>query len=294
MQSPKTDSINELTSTSLVLETRLKDLNKARQMINNIKSLEEFMNFKLKFSQIFFDLDQEIRETLQNIKNAQLQNQEISNEKEFIYMKINNLENKLLNNESFISELKLNNKELVNQINFQQGKIISDENLILSLKAQLRKYEEAIEPKQEKMNGLLNKNINIGNNLNDYKNNTKFISLEPTSGKYNLDSINKENSDLIKSNKTITIRLNRDKEDNSNLIETNENFSNPNFNYNSPMSLNEKYENNSNVEYNNADQGTIDREDRFFPQINPNELEKKDSIEVEKVSLIFSRNNNIK
>ena len=285
MQTPQTDSINELTSTSIVLETRLKELNKARQMMYNITSYEEFKNFKLKIFQIFFDLDQEIRETLQNIKSAQLQNKEISNEKEFFFMKMNNLENKFLNSENYISELKQNNKELVNQINFQQEKMINDENLILSLQVKLLNYEEAIEPMQEKTNIPTNKHpnkINQNQNQNNIINNTNFISLQPRAQKFNLASVNKENAEFNKTkNNTITVRINKDKEET--IKETNENFSNLNFNYNS--SSTSKFEN----DYisNNINRAEQVREDRFYLNRNANESQNKNSIDIENVINYF-------
>jgi len=285
MQTPQTDSINELTSTSIVLETRLKELNKARQMMYNITSYEEFKNFKLKIFQIFFDLDQEIRETLQNIKSAHLQNKEISNEKEFFFMKMNNLENKFLNSENYISELKQNNKELVNQINFQQEKMINDENLILSLQVKLLNYEEAIEPMQEKTNIPTNKHpnkINQNQNQNNIINNTNFISLQPRAQKFNLASVNKENAEFNKTkNNTITVRINKDKEET--IKETNENFSNLNFNYNSSSTC--KFEN----DYisNNINRAEQVREDRFYLNRNANESQNKNSIDIENVINYF-------
>lgn len=283
MQTPKTDSINELTSTSVTLETRLKELNKARQIINNVHSLEEFMNFKLKISQIFFDLDQEIRETLQNIKNAQLQNKEIANEREFITMKINNLESKLMNSENFISELKQNNKELVNQINFQQEKIINNESLIIQLQAKLAKYEEGSDSIQDKNeNTSPDKFINIISNNSSGINNANYVSLQPKAEKFGVDS---------KGKNPITIRFNKEKDEIVNRKETNENLSNLNFNYNSP-SLSNKFDAesiyNQNNNYNvNGEKDTINREDKLYLNKQPNENQHKHSIEVEKVKLLY-------
>jgi len=286
MQTPITNSLNELTSTSTVLETRLKELNKARQMINNIKSVEEFMNFKLKISQSFFDLDQVIRETLQNIKNAELQNKEIANEKEFFSMKMNNLESKILNGENFISELKQNNRELVNQINFQQEKLINNENLIMQMQAKLKIYEGEGTNSIEERNNITNINNNnlLKNNLNH---NVNFISLQPKAEKSHLDSINKNIFDQqTKGKNTISIGFSREKEDNFATKDTNENFSKLNFNYNSPC-LSQKNDMDSiynNNKYHDQDQDTINIQERvYLNKIANNNIQNDNTIEAEKV-----------
>jgi len=142
MQTPNADPLKKLTLTSNILENRLIEINKTRQSINNIKSLEDFLNYRLKLSQLLLDMDQEIRETLQNLKTAHLLNRELINEQEFFNQKYSNLENKFFVSENYIVELKQSNKELVNQINSQQEMIMNFEKIINTLEAKVKNYEE--------------------------------------------------------------------------------------------------------------------------------------------------------
>lgn len=137
MKSIQSDSISDLAKVSAILETRLYKINDIRNVMNDINKLEDYFNIRLKISQNLFDLDQEIRESIQTIKNSQLVVIELVTEKEFLTKKILSLEKKNSNNENFISELKVNNKQLINQINFQQEKIISQENSILNFQKKL-------------------------------------------------------------------------------------------------------------------------------------------------------------
>jgi len=125
------------------LDAKLIKINETRQTINKMKSLEDLYAFRLSISQSLFELDQEIRETIQSIRDFQLQIKELLSEKEFRDQKYKNLQEKYLNFFQYNDELKKNNKELIFQINKQQVEIVKSEQLVASMTEKLMLKEEA-------------------------------------------------------------------------------------------------------------------------------------------------------
>jgi hypothetical protein len=177
------------------LEVKIKEINETRQTINKIKSLEDFYAFRLKISQSFFELDQEIREILQNIKDFRLQMKELISEKQFSDLKYKNLEDKYLNSVKYNEELKKNNRELVFQINLQQEEIFKNENLVLTLTENQKKIE-------------------VANNMNENTNRSKNEALSAKIINSTSDAVNKNNNVFInKSNFNSVIAIKEIKED---------------------------------------------------------------------------------
>ena len=171
------------------LEVKIKEINETRQTINKIKSLEDFYAFRLKISQSFFELDQEIREILQNIKDFRLQMKELISEKQFSDLKYKNLEDKYLNSVKYIEELKKNNRELVYQINLQQEEIFKNENLVLTLTENQKKIE-------------------VANNMNENTNRSKNEALSAKIINSTSVTVNKNNNVFIdKSNYNSVLQL---------------------------------------------------------------------------------------
>lgn len=164
-------SLNGLKLIITQLEAKLNEINETRQTINRLKSLEEFYAFRLRITQSFFELDQEIRETIQNISDFQLIFKELLSEKNFGEQKFKNLEEKYFNSIKNNEELKKNNRELVFQINVQQEEIIKNENLVSTLTDKIKKMEKLCDKNEDSnsnsKNELLIDKTNNNNSTSD-------------------------------------------------------------------------------------------------------------------------------
>ena len=77
MQVLKTETLNTLYDKT---ESRIKDLHSYRQLLISIKTFEDFSLYKLKFTQFFFDIEDDLRESLQNSKCAYIEIKELTND----------------------------------------------------------------------------------------------------------------------------------------------------------------------------------------------------------------------
>ena len=167
MQNIKNFNFSSITNS---IENRLKNLNLNRQIFNNIKTIEDFFQIKLKFSQFLFDLDEDIREILQNFKTTDIQIKELKDQIDFLNQKYNNLENKLTNSETYNIELKNNNKDFFSQINCLNENLLNYENHIKKLENKNKTLEDS-------------KNIDFNNDnlilIENNTNNNSFFSPIP-------------------------------------------------------------------------------------------------------------------
>ncbi len=138
MQALKTEILNELYNRT---ESRIKDLHSLRQLLIAIKSFEEFSQHKITFTQFLFDIEDELREALQNAKSAYIEIKELKDQLELSKQRFGILENKHSNAESYVKELKANIKECLEQMQFQDSLRISREKYVGELENKIKYLE---------------------------------------------------------------------------------------------------------------------------------------------------------
>lgn len=141
MQVLKTETLNSLYENT---DARINELNSFRQLLISIKCFEDFNIYKLKFTQLLFDIEDDFRDSLQNIKSAYVENKELRDQLEFFSHKYAILESKLKNSDGLIKELKENVKECLEQIKIHDTlKLNSDKN-ISELEFKIKSLENEI------------------------------------------------------------------------------------------------------------------------------------------------------
>ena len=111
-------------------ESRINDLHIYRQLLISIKSFEDFSFNKIKFTQFFFDIEDDLRESLNNTKSSYLSLKEIRDQLEITKNKNNLIEIKYKNADKYICELQEHIKDYLEQINFLENLKFSNEKLI--------------------------------------------------------------------------------------------------------------------------------------------------------------------
>ena len=162
------NNINITTNIANRFNDQLKELNKNRQFLNEIKSFEDFLNFKSN-NQLFYDLELELREMNQNFNDLDIENNEFKNEIYFLNKKYSNLELKYSNSENFNKELKQKNKEIQIRLNYFEEKNSKQENYINQLENKIENFDSK--------NNQINQ-ISFENNKTDANKNT--IDLDRT------------------------------------------------------------------------------------------------------------------
>lgn len=169
-------------------ESIIKELHNNRQLLISIKTFDDFSLHKIKFTQFFFDIEDELRESLQNARNSFIEIKELKDQIELFKQRHHILENKYSNSENYIRELKLNVKECLEQIKFQESFQLKKENYITELEEKIKVYKQGLKMNNFKYNDqkflssntdsnelayndLYNKNLimkdKINNNLNN-------------------------------------------------------------------------------------------------------------------------------
>ena len=149
-----------LTSFSEKVESRIKDLHHNRQIIIGINSIEEFILSKIKITQFYFDIEDDLREMLQKYKNLFINCKELQEKNHLLANTIRNFEIKNLNSEKIQHDFKQNINHLVAQIGFLKEKQINNEDYISYLEEKVR---------------LMDKNLGTRNNnlMGDFTNREK-------------------------------------------------------------------------------------------------------------------------
>jgi len=161
MQVLKTEVLNELYERT---ESRIKDVHYLRQLLIAVKSFEEFSQQKIKFTQFFFDIEDELREALQNAKSAYIEIKELKDNLELSRQRYAIFENKSSNMEAYVKELKGNIRECLEQMKFQDTLRLNNLKYIGELEKKILNLEQ--ENKTMKK-GNHEKTVNNGNNSNN-------------------------------------------------------------------------------------------------------------------------------
>lgn len=200
MQVLKTEVLNELYDRT---ESRIKDLHSFRQLLISIKSFEEFSFHKIKFTQFFFDIEDEMREALQNQKSAYIEIKELKDQMDLFKQRYAILETKQIDNDTYIKQLKENIKECLEQLKIRDTVKINDEKYTCKLENQIKNLQ--LENKMLKSeNYEKNKELNSYDfssgslNINNNASSTQDYSKRNVNNIKTIDHNNKNNNNKIK------------------------------------------------------------------------------------------------
>jgi hypothetical protein len=159
MQVLKTETLNSIFDRT---EIRIKELHSFRQSLIHINSNEDFSSLKLKFTQFFFDIEDDLRESFQSHKSAYLEIKELKDNLKVIVNRYEALESKSKNFEQYNKELKSNMKDYLEQMKLKEEKINEFERKIKNLESEIRALKALNFAERENKNALNNSlNINL-------------------------------------------------------------------------------------------------------------------------------------
>lgn len=124
------------------IEGRIRDLHCNRQIIISINNIEEFILYKMKLTQFFFDLEDELRDLIQKYKSLFLNNKGLTEKNNLLCSSLRSLEAKDLTNHRLLDEYRLNINDLLNQIGNLKEKHYDYEYIIKSLEEKHRILEK--------------------------------------------------------------------------------------------------------------------------------------------------------
>jgi len=214
MQVFKKETLNSLYDKT---ESRIKDLHSFRQLLISIKNFDDFGFNKLKFTQFFFDIEDDLRELLQNTKSAYVQIKELEDRLELFINRFEIVESKYKNSDQYVKELKYNIKECFEHIKFQDNLKLNSDKYIIELEKKIKILENEIKilktDNLEKSKDLTREVCNILNtqeNLNRnsvlYSNSNKLIPTniinQVNNNSNTLKTITQENFDREEIKKT--------------------------------------------------------------------------------------------
>jgi hypothetical protein len=203
------------------LESRLKGLNKKKEIFYNINTIENFLLNKNIFLKLFSDLFEDIQQAVCAIKTLYLENkilnQENLNNKQYLnevkkkdyWNNLSRTPNKtnFNNNYNFLDNINNNN----NNYNFKYENLTEESNnnnynnKLENVPDIMKNIQENKQKIKEKINNHFNSyNFNYGNNLNDINNNNNFINTNSNiNTNYNnpLTDNNNINNNYLKNNK---------------------------------------------------------------------------------------------
>lgn len=191
MQVLKTEILNELYDRT---ESRIKDLHSLRQLLIAIKSFEEFSQHKITFTQFLFDIEDELREALQNAKSAYIEIKELKDQLELSKQRFGILENKNSNAEGYSKELKTNIKECLDQMKFQ-------DSLRISMEKYVGELENKIKNLQLENKILKSENFERSGNSYDCKDDLNKNDFCNNNENYKINKCDYNNNDCGKSKK---------------------------------------------------------------------------------------------
>jgi len=127
-----------LNSFSEKVDTRIKELHRNRQILIGINSIEEFVLSKIKLTQFYFDIEDDLREMLQKYKSLFINCKELQEKNHSLSSTLRNFEIKNLNLEKIQNDFKQNINDLVSQIGFLKEKQLNSEDYIAYLEEKVR------------------------------------------------------------------------------------------------------------------------------------------------------------
>lgn len=202
------------------VESRIKELHHNRQTIIGINTIEEFVLSKIKLTQFYFDIEDDLREMLQKYKSLFINCKELQEKNHLLASTIRNFEIKNSNLHKIQNDFKKNINDLVSQIGFLKEKQINTEDYISYLEDKVRLTERNL---GKKNNDLINEyahsrnksreNTNrIINQRNLYDLNNNYLSDNYDLNKLNkISSLDVENNDITYKQRKIS-KENADKE----------------------------------------------------------------------------------
>ena len=138
MQVLKTEVLNELYERT---ELRINNLHSFRQLLKSTKSFEEFIQHKIKFTQFFFDIEDELREALQSQKSAYVEIKELKDQLDLSRQRYGILETNHADTGNYIKSLKENIKECLEQLKFQDSLTTNNEKCISEFEKKIKNLE---------------------------------------------------------------------------------------------------------------------------------------------------------
>jgi len=120
------------------VESRIKDLHNNRQVLIGINSIEELNLIKMKITQLFFNIEDDLREIILKLKNSFLQNKEFQDKNILLTNNLRNSEIKNVTLERIKEENKLNCNEFLNQISLLKEKHYQNQEYINFLEEKIK------------------------------------------------------------------------------------------------------------------------------------------------------------
>ncbi len=281
------------------LDLRLKSVQEIQININNINNLEEVRNTKKDLNKFFFEVEDEIRQSIQIIKALLIQNKDISEQLEEAESMIQNQDrtNNFSNDDcpnNKVNNLLRDNQKLQEDFNY-------NEQIIMDLKEKLSMYSNQIKLKTielEKNEGFMNDlektNFNLTQENKILKEeimqlNNKQSENNQINSSFNNYTINtvKSNNEFKKNPKLTNVQtFEKSQNPNESIIypnnQDNNSKLNSNLKYTEPANQSNKYpkeyfnnpkfnDNNISGNYNDSKRGNYENKDKQSLHQKPNE-----------------------
>ena len=121
------------------MEEKIKDIYQSRQTLMKVNDFEEYKFNRSNIIQMFFDIENDIREIYQLVKSTLIQNKDLIEQIEYSEEKQKKLEFKLTSQEEAMNDLKLNFINISKELQYYEEKEAKDMEYIRELEYNNRK-----------------------------------------------------------------------------------------------------------------------------------------------------------